>query len=371
MSTSSAENVTTRHTLTGADYLSADVYALEQRVIFHHGWFFAGRGDSIGRGGRHVVNVAGQSVLVVRDLDGSLYAHANVCRHRGSLLCEVDQAEGPGSIMCPYHAFTYALDGRLIATPRVDNDELDKSELSLWRLRLTEWQGFVFVSLNQNPIPLHDWLTEHAAHLLSFEGLDMGNLRTAVRTQQTVAANWKILCENYQECLHCALVHPELVELIPTYRSGDVIDRNRDDGGVHLLAGANSFSANGRSSLPLLPGISPDQADIYQGAIAFPNMFIDVTGTSVIVSGLYPNGAGETTVVMEYLVAADTLLKPDFDMSEIVEFSELVGKQDYVVCERVQQGVGSQSFDHGVFTKKDQYVLDFVNHYRAAIAAKS
>ena len=118
-----------RRTLTGTDYLSADVYALEQAKLFHGGWFFAGRGDPIGRGGRRVVDVAGQSVLVVRDLDGTLYAHANVCRHRGSLLCETDQADGQGSIMCPYHAFTYALDGRLIATPRVDNDELDLSAL--------------------------------------------------------------------------------------------------------------------------------------------------------------------------------------------------------------------------------------------------
>ena len=117
--------------------------------------------------------------------------------------------------------------------------------------------------------------------------------------------------------------------------------------------------------------MSPDQADIYQGAVAFPNMFVDVTGTSVIVSGLYPNGAGETVVVMEYLVAPDTLAQPDFDMSDIVEFSELVGKQDYVVCERVQRGVASHSFDHGVLTHKDQYVLDFVNHYLAARAVES
>ncbi len=371
MSISPAEKLTDRHTLSGADYLSADVYAREQKAIFHSGWIYAGRGDSLGRGGRRVVDVAGQSVLVVRDLDGSLYAHANVCRHRGSLLCEVDQAEGTGSIMCPYHAFTYALDGRLIATPRVPNGELDKSALSLWPVRLAEWHGFVFVSLNADPVALVDWLADHAPNLLSFERLDMGKLKTAVRTQQTVAANWKVLFENYQECLHCAHVHPELVDIIPSYRSGSVVDLTRDDGGVNLIPGSNSFSAKGHTALPLLPGMPPEQADIYQGAIAFPNMFVDVTGTSVIVSGMYANGVGETTVVIEYLVAADTLAMPGFDMSEIVEFSELVATQDYVVCERVQKGVASQSFDHGVLTEKDQFVLDFVNHYLAAMGANS
>lgn len=371
MSMSPAEKLTDRHTLSGADYLSAHVYTREQKAIFHHGWFFTGRGDSLGRGGRRVVDVAGQSVLVVRDLDGTLYAHANVCRHRGSLLCEADQAVGTGSIVCPYHAFTYALDGRLIATPRVDKDELDKSALSLWPIRLDEWHGFVFVSLNANAVPLADWLADHAPNLLSFEYLNMGDLKTAVRTEQTVATNWKVLCENYQECLHCAHVHPELVDVVPLYRSGNVVDPSRDDGRVNMRPGSNSFSASGHTTLPLLPGMPTEQADLYQGAIAFPNMIVDITGTSVIVSGMYPNGAGETTVVLEYLVAAETLALPDFDMSDIVEFSELVATQDYVVCERVQKGVASQSFDHGLLTIKDQYVLDFVNHYNAAMAAKA
>jgi phenylpropionate dioxygenase-like ring-hydroxylating dioxygenase large terminal subunit len=94
-------------------------------------------------------------------------------------------------------------------------------------------------------------------------------------------------------------------------------------------------------------------------------MFIDVTGTSVIVSSMWPKGAGETTVVMEYLFAADTIDAAGFDPTEIVDFSELVGKQDYEVSERVQRGASSRYFDHGVLAPQDHLIIDFLATYRA------
>jgi Rieske 2Fe-2S family protein len=108
-----------------------------------------------------------------------------------------------------------------------------------------------------------------------------------------------------------------------------------------------------------------EEAESYYGATVFPNMFIDVTGTSVIVSSMWPKGAAETTVVMEYLFAADTIAAPGFDPAEIVDFSELVGKQDYDVSERVQRGVSSRYFDHGVLAPQDHLIVDFLSTYRS------
>ena len=138
-----------------------------------------------------------------------------------------------------------------------------------------------------------------------FDHLHLGELRTAVTTSTDVRANWKILVENYQECLHCSWVHPELVDIVPVYKTGSVVDPARADGGVTIRG--NSFSLTGRSKLPVLPHMPAEEAESYYGATVFPNMFIDVTGTSVIVSSMWPKGAGETTVVMEYLFAADTI----------------------------------------------------------------
>ncbi|MEP7201887.1 MAG: aromatic ring-hydroxylating dioxygenase subunit alpha [Ilumatobacteraceae bacterium] len=350
-------------TLTGREYTSDEVFQLERERIFHMSWFYVCRDDGLAPGDRFVADVVGESLLLVKDRDGRMHAHANVCRHRGAKLCE---KSGPGSkagITCPYHAWTYALDGRLIGTPHLAADEIDRESLSLWSVACEVWHGFVFVNLSPEPVP---FLESFAAGLDSvelFAHLQLGELRTGATTSSNVKANWKILVENYQECLHCSWVHPELVDIVPVYKTGSVVDPNRRDGGVTIRG--NSFSMTGSSNLPVLPHMSDEEAGSYYGATVFPNMFIDVTGTSVIVSSMWPKGAGETTVVMEYLFSADTIEAPGFDPTEIVEFSELVGKQDYDVSERVQRGVSSRYFDHGVLAPQDHLIVDFLAAYRS------
>ena len=356
-------------TLTGPEYCSPEVFDLERRRIFHTGWFMALRADTLATGNRRVVDVAGESILVARDLDGTVHAYANVCRHRGARLCDDDSDSTQGSLMCPYHAWTYALDGRLIATPLLEADDVDKASLSLWSVAVAQWEGFVFVSLAQEPMPFDDWMQLHGQELLTLERYGLGALRVAVTTRAEVRANWKIIVENYQECLHCSRVHPELVEIVPVYRTGWVYDPERPDGGVTLRNRANSFSFTGTSRLPVLPGLDESDAASYFGCTMFPNAFVDVTGTSAIVTTMHPRGPDHTTVITEYMFAPTTIADPDFDPSEIVEFSELVAGQDFDVCERVQRGVSSSRFTTGVLTPKDDLVIAFVDHYRAAIGA--
>ncbi len=355
-------------TLTSADYCSPEIWEIERERFFHGGWFMVARADTIARGNRRAVDVVGESILVARDLNGALHAYANVCRHRGARLCDGISESTQGSLMCPYHAWTYALDGSLIATPHLDDDEVDKAALSLWSVALAEWEGFVFVSLAKEPVPFDEWMRLHGQELLALERFGLGELRVAVTTTAEVHANWKIIVENYQECLHCTRVHPELVDIVPVYRTGWVYDPGRDDGGVDLAGGGNSFSLDGRSNLPLLPAMVRDgtptaDATSYYGCTMFPNAFVDITGTSAIVSTMYPQSPTHTTVKMEYLFAPDTITDPSFDPSPIVEFSELVGAQDYVVCEMVQRGVSSRLFTTGHLTAKDDVVISFTEHY--------
>ena len=357
-------------TLGGDDYCSAEVFATERQRIFHVGWFYVFHIDGLPAGHRRAVDVAGESVIVARDRDGMLHAFANVCRHRGSKLCEPADSSiaERGSIRCPYHAWTYALDGSLLATPRVDN-ALDVTALGLWRHHVATWNGLVFVSLAADPMPLEDWLTEHTPSLAEFTELRLDRLLIGARTEASVRANWKIIVENYAECLHCAVVHPELVDLMPVYRTGHVIDPDRDDDAVALVGGGNSFTLDGRSNLSVLPGLAPDQVDLYRGSAVFPNVLLDVTGTSASLTALFPVDAATTIVVAEYLFAPEDVDSDDFDPSPVVDFNELVGRQDYEVCERVQRGVASSSFTSGYLTDKDRYVAEFVEHYRTTVAA--
>jgi Rieske 2Fe-2S family protein len=355
-------------TLSREDYCSAGVFAAETEQIFHAGWFYAFHADALPPGHRRVVDVAGESVIVTRDRDGALYAHANVCRHRGSRLCDQtdDGAAARGAIRCPYHAWTYGLDGALLATPRVD-DEFDRSSVTLWRHHAATWNGLVFVSIAATPVPLARWLAEHTPTIGDFDDLRIDSLRLGARTEAVVRANWKIIVENYQECLHCAVVHPELVELMPIYRTGNVIDPDRTDDAVALIPGGNSFTFDGRSNLSVLPGTTPEEINLYRGCAVFPNVLLDVSGTAVALTSLFPVDATTTVVVAEYLFSSEDVDSDDFDPTPVVDFNELVGRQDFEVCERVQRGVVSKSFTTGMLTRKDRFVAEFVDHYRTTL----
>ena len=350
-------------TLSSADYCSDQIYEIERQRLFHGGWMLALRADTLQPGNRTVVDIAGESILVTRDLTCVIHGFANVCRHRGARLCDERSDTNQGSLMCPYHAWTYALDGRLIATPHLGDGDIDKDALSLWSVATNVWQGFVFICLAKEPPAFDDWVAQHGQELVGLERFGLADLRVAVRTVAQVAANWKVIVENYQECLHCTRVHPELVELVPIYRTGWVYDHDREDGGVMLRNGGTSLSTNGETPLPVLPGLSDLDASSYYGCTMFPNAFVDVTGTCVIVSYLYPRGPGHTTMVMEYMFAPETIADPAFDPSSVVEFNEMVAAQDNMVCERVQQGVSSRLFQGGVLSPKDDLVIDFVAHY--------
>ena len=357
-------------TLTRDDYCSPAVFAAERERFFAGGWFYACHVDSLPARHRRVIDVAGESVIVTRDADGELHAHANVCRHRGSRLCDAadDGVASSGAIRCPYHAWTYSLDGALRATPRVE-DDIDRSTISLWGHQVAEWNGMIFVSLAASPPPLATWLDDHTPDLAGFAALRIDELVVGARTETVVRANWKIIVENYLECLHCAVVHPELVEILPLYGTGHVLDPERSDAAVELAGGGNSFTADGHSLLSILPGTATDEVNLYRGSAVFPNVLLDVTGTSASLTALFPVDPSTTVVVGEYLFAADDARAEGFDPAPVVDFNELVGRQDYEVCERVQLGVSSQAFTSGMLTDKDKYVADFIAHYRTTFAA--
>jgi glycine betaine catabolism A len=353
-------------TLAGRDYHTAEVFEIERERVFARNWFYAGRADALSEPGDFAnIDVAGESVIVVCGNDGGLRGFYNVCRHRGSRLCDEASGRMKGAVKCPYHAWAYSFEGELIGTPNVGKDEIDRSQLGLWPVDVDVWQGFLFVHLDPNPQPLEEWLGAQHDHPCAFSRFHLDQLRTGHTTVTEVEANWKIVIENYNECLHCPTVHPELVQVVPAFRKGAVFEKNRADGGVGLADGGTSFTANGKSRFEVMPGLDEHDATSLYGCTVYPNMFIDVTGTSAISTVLLPRGAGHTTVITEYLFRPEAIADPGFDPSEIVDFVELVAHQDYVVCERVQRGVRSRAFTHGVLAEKDSLLDEFNARYLA------
>lgn len=360
----------TLRTLPGRDYHAPEVFERERERVFYREWIYVGRAEAVAGPGQYLAtDVVGEGVVVVRDREGSLNAFYNVCRHRGAQLCELGQGRLKGAVKCPYHAWSYSLSGELIGTPNVYPGEIDRASLSLNRVAADVWEGFLFVCLGEDPPPLGDWLAAQLQSPLEFARFGLGELRVAVRTRSTVAANWKILIENYQECLHCPSVHPELVQAIPAYKKGWVFEAGRGDGGVSV-AGGGSVTADGTSEVPPLPALTALEARSVYGVGVFPNMMIDVEGNTVVATRIVPISPTETVVEAEYLFHPDTMGAPGFDPTAIVDFNEMVAGQDNVVCERVQRGVSSRSFDAGgVLAEKDAVLSAISGVYLASRGA--
>lgn len=349
--------------LSGYDYHNAKIYDLDRERIFHRQWFGVCREQHVLEAGEFVVgDVAGESVIVARDHRGNLNAFYNVCQHRGSILCDDVSGRVEDGFTCPYHAWFYGLDGRLLRTPYINADAgLNLAELGLRSVAVEVWDGFVFVNLSSNPKPLHDQLRQSRA--LRFERYRIGELRVGRRIDYEVKANWKIVIENFGECLHCPGVHPELTKVVPHFRTGRVRDSEHAEGGVWLNEGMYTFTFDGRSKLPQLPGLSETERKSYYGCTLFPNMLLNMMSTGVMSYTLFPRAVDHTTVISEYLFRSDVIESADFNCTDMVDFFDLVSRQDWGICEGVQRGITSRGFDRVVHPEPDSHA--FVDRYRA------
>jgi Rieske 2Fe-2S family protein len=360
---------TPKETLPGRDYHDPAVYEADRNRIFHSLWSCIGREEQLAEPGDYLTQeLAGESLLVTRTLGGELRGHYNVCRHRGTRL-----ADGCGHVRkvltCPYHAWSYDLEGKLVGTPNVHEEEgFDRAAHPLWRVHVETWAGFVFVNLSDDPPPLREWLASDPDNPLWFDKYRVEDLRIGRELTYEVAANWKIIVENFNECLHCPTVHPELVQIVPIYRKGEVEER---DGwwGNSLADGAGSFTTTGASGLPALPGIDATDAHTYYGFHVFPNVLLNFMPDSVMYYLLLPRGPEHTTVISNYLFRPETMEGVDgFEgkAGEIVKFWDLVSRQDWGICERAQTGVRSRSYaGGGVYPFQDRLLRAFNKRYAA------
>lgn len=358
-----------RPTLAGTDYTSEEVWQEERERIWFGDWVVLGRTEEVASPGDYVVrDLAGESVFITRNEAGELKGFYNVCSHRGTKFLDDEPERGHvrKAFKCPYHAWTFDLSGRLIGTPNVREDELfDRSRYPLFGFAVQEYAGFLFVNLAPEPRPLMEWMNEGAESIAMFERYRLDELRIGVRIVYEVAANWKIVVENYNECLHCPSVHPELVQVVPLFRFGEVWDEETRDDGNWMRDGATSFTMTGESQLPKFPDLLPEDYQMYYGAYQFPNLMINLHPDAVMYYIAYPKGPGHTTVVSEYLFRPETIADPNlFKPEPVVELWDLISKQDWEVCERAQTGVGSRAYRTGVYPRQDRFLYDFNERYR-------
>src|SRR3989475_605607 len=290
-----------QRTLPGRYYTSAEIYAEEQERIFTERWICAGRAAEIREAGDYVLRrIAGESVIVVRGRDGALAAFYNVCRHRGTRLCEQPQGRLSETIQCPYHAWTYTIDGQLIGAPHMNEVAgFDKRDFPLHAVALETWEGFVFLDL----APESERFVEAFAPLAGrFSRFNLATLRSARRIDYDVAANWKLIFQNYSECLHCPVIHPGLVKLTP-YTSGanDLVEGPYLGGYMVITQDGGSLTMSGRAcGTPVGSLPAEDLNRVYFYSI-FPNLLLSLHPDYVMFHTLWPDGPRRTRITCEWL----------------------------------------------------------------------
>jgi Rieske 2Fe-2S family protein len=355
-------------------YFDAGHYQREMQAIHQQQWICIGREtDWPATGSYLVVPMAGQNILVVRGADGQLNAFHNTCRHRGSILCEQPSGMLPqGRIVCPYHAWTYDLQGKLQHTPRrVETPDFDPRQFSLYRVALQCWGGFVFINLSGSPgQDLMEALGEEARVLQNWP---LQQLQLAHREHHDLACNWKIFWENYLECYHCPGIHPSLCKLVPVYAQGflgnaDLLALGREiptEPGHMLRASARTWTESGDSKLPLIQG--PSEAEQNRGmtfATFIPTMFVVAHRDYVRSVRVQPLGPESTRLTVDWLLPENSMQADRVVIEEMISFARQVVSEDGRACELNQQGLKAIPHHQGVLLPQEYDVLAFDNWLR-------
>jgi len=366
-------------TLPSRWYFDAAHYQRELQSIWWREWLCVARvGEFVRPGDFRLIRVGGQQVLVTLSASGGLQAFHNTCRHRGSLLCETDSGHFPQQrIVCPYHAWTYSLDGELMRTPRKpETPEFRPEAHALYRVALDTWGGYVFINLAEQPAgSLADALGTACDPLGNWP---MAELALAHREMHTVESNWKIFWENFLECYHCPNIHRDLCALVPMYGEGvnspgdlPVDSLLRPVGGGSLLRpGAITWSADGQSTLPRFEGLSKEEQAVGMTfANVLPSVFIVAHVDYVRSVHVLPLGPERTLLTVNWLLMPDTLASGNIDIPALTAFGRQVVMEDARVCGLNQQGLHCLRHQHGSLAPQEYDLLAFDDWVRHRLAA--
>ncbi|OIJ67363.1 aromatic ring-hydroxylating oxygenase subunit alpha [Streptomyces mangrovisoli] len=338
-------------TLPGAAYTDPALFALEQERIFEKMWFCVARAADLPRPGAfRTVDVGRESILVTRARDHSLRAYFNVCRHRGARLRTDRSGEVRRAFQCPYHAWTYDLDGRLIAAPNLTRmPDVGRIEYGLVDVAVREWLGYVWVCLAEDPPSFEADVVGAAVTRLgdaeSIERYGIDGLTVGRRIVYDVRANWKLIVENFMECYHCATIHPELTEVLPEFADGYAAQYYVGHG-AEFGADIRGFTVDGSEGLDRIPGVSAEQDRRYYAITVQPQVFINLVPDHVILHRMYPVAADRTTVECDWLYLPE-VVDGGKDLTRSVELFDRVNRQDFAACERTQPGMGSRLYANG------------------------
>jgi Rieske 2Fe-2S family protein len=350
-------------------YTSEEIFAAERERIFAARWICLGRADRIPEPGDYfLAEVAGESLIVTRGQDGALRAFFNVCRHRGTRLCEEEKGRFAKAIVCPYHSWSYGLDGALMGAPNMgDVPWFDKREFPLAAASVGVWEGFLFVNLSQGPEPFEQAL---GPLLGRFAPWRLPALASARRIAYDVRANWKLICQNFSECDHCPPVHPALARL-SHYKSGANNLREGPilGGFMRINEKGGSLTSSGKACGAPLGDLPEEDRDRVYYYSVFPGFFLTIQPDLVMSTRLTPLAVDRTRVESEWHFAPETLSGSGFDTSDGIGLWDVTNRQDWHVCELAQKGVSSRAYVPGLYSTRESLLAAFDREYLRSVGS--
>ena len=336
------------HALHAGFYTDPHWLAVEQREVFARSWQLAAHAGDLRGSGDHVVcDIAGKSILIVRQPDGSLSAFHNVCRHRAGPLATCN-GSGARALHCKYHGWTYTLDGQLRAATEMQGaQQFDVADIRLPRVQVQEWQGLVFVALSDDTPPFSAVFKDIAERIAP---VDLGAKRYAKRDSYRIACNWKVYVDNFLEGYHLPFVHPGLSK---------VLDYRAYDTELH------DWYSLQHSPLRNNDGIYGDGQAFYY--FIYPNIMLNITPGRLQTNRILPDGHGHCIVEFDYYYTDDPQVQARIEAEQA--FSDEIQSEDIHICEHVQRGLASGSYSAGRLNpQRESGVWHFQNLLRAAYA---
>jgi Rieske 2Fe-2S family protein len=347
-------------------YYDPDRYREEMARIWAHSWVYAGRANDLPVMTLRRISIAGQSLILLKDQDGTIRCFHNTCRHRGSELCSIDERRlKTRLITCPYHQWGYALSGELMTMPNVvPTEDFDKAAHGLLPAHVAQWNGFVFVSLANDP---PDFSSVPDLGPTVYDNWPMAELVTGHTSVSEVRCNWKIFWENYNECLHCPGIHPGLCDMVPIYRTGLMAHEEAADWtpekpipNGNLRSGARSWTMNGRPCGPEFAKLtSEERLAGYHFVTLLPSMFIVAHVDYVRAVSLRPVGPEVTEITAQWLFPRETLDASGFDLANVVDFASNVIREDATACEMNQRGLHCNKLEAGTLVPQEYAIFHF------------
>ncbi len=361
-------------TLPGEAYVDPAYFAREQSAVFERMWFCAVRADDLPTPGSfRTVEVGRESVIVSRARDGGLRAFFNVCRHRGARLCTEAAGQRRRTFQCPYHAWTYDFDGRLVSAPNLSSmPDVDRVEHGLRRVHVREWLGYVWVCLaDEAPsfeADVQGAVLERLGSLALLDGYDVGSLVLGRRIRYDVAANWKLIVENFMECYHCATIHPELTQVLPEFATGYAAQYFVGHG-AEFGERVEGFTVDGSAGFDPLTGLPTEQDRRYYAVTIRPQVFLNLVPDHVIVHRMFPVAADRTVVECDWLYAP-AVVASGADLDRSVQLFHRVNEQDFAACERCQPAMSSRVYAQGgALVPSEHHIAEFHEWLTARVTA--